>query len=236
MTTAAGALCALAAVFVGSMIVRSPRSAPSRKWTFTEPGLGASGLGLAMPASSSGIWLLDDHPGASGERALVNLAGDPGERAAVAVVDAEPLRDARVTARCKAAGEGKSSSCGVVLRYGHAQGYYVVRVEKAPPALVFAAVSPGSERAIQTKPVDLRPADWHVIEAEVRGDHIVARLDGRAVIDARDQNLPGPGAVGLWAPSEGIAYFDEMTVAPLTPAIAHPVDMLPILLQQKARR
>lgn len=54
--------------------------------------------------------------------------------------------------------------------------------------------------------------------------------NGRRVIEARDLGLLSPGAVGLWAPAECVAYFDELAVRAL-PSSLGDLDLLPFVLR-----
>jgi hypothetical protein len=51
------------------------------------------------------------------------------------------------------------------------------------------------------------------------------RQYGREVIDVRDPTLSDQGALGLWAPADCVAYFDELTVQAL-PAALTPAELL----------
>lgn len=45
-------------------------------------------------------------------------------------------------------------------------------------------------------PVNPAPNQWHSYEVEVRGDHLVAKLDGTKILDGRDSKFKG-GYIGL---------------------------------------
>src|SRR5262245_16839616 len=66
---------------------------PLRTWTFQEPEGDLAALGLRFSHPEGGEWRLVDHEGASGNRALVNLAGLPRAAAASAIVTDGLARD-----------------------------------------------------------------------------------------------------------------------------------------------
>jgi hypothetical protein len=64
-------------------------------------------------------------------------------------------------------------------------------------------------------PVDPAPNQWHSYEVEVRGDHIVATLDGAKVLDGRDSKFKR-GYIGLQHHKDNRIEFRDITVKPVT--------------------
>lgn len=64
-------------------------------------------------------------------------------------------------------------------------------------------------------PVNPAPNQWHAYEVEVRGDHIVATLDGVKVLDGRDATFKR-GYVGLQHHKNNRIEFRDISIKPVT--------------------
>jgi len=196
-----------------------------RTWLFLEDVTDLRSLGFRTPTRAAGEWVLQPHEDATGARALVNLAGAPQERPATAIVDRPTPRDLHLGARCKVSAERPEQACGVVFRYQDHGTHYVARVDAAAAMVTLGVVVDGVERRIHAEAADVGPSRWHDLGVQARADHIVVTWNGRKVIDVRDPTLSDQGAVGLWAPADCIAYFDELTVQALPPVLT-PTELL----------
>ena len=112
---------------------------------------------------------------------------------------------------------------GVVARYqgevGYEASYYVLRLLKreyeATPKYVLEKVVDGVATPLATvEGPGFAPRQWHVIELEVRGNTLTARLDGKLLMQANDaQPLPA-GQVGVYTRAIGGILFDDFIVSP----------------------
>lgn len=204
-------------------------SSEPRTWMFLEDVTDPRSLGFHTPTAAAGEWVLQFHEDATGARALVNLAGAPAERPATAVADRPSPRDLQLGARCKVSPDRPEQACGVVFRYQDHGNHYVARVDAAAGVVTLGVVVDGAERLIHAEAADVGASRWHDLAVQARADHIVVTWNGRKVIDVRDPTLSRQGAVGLWAPADCVAYFDELTVQAL-PAVLSPAELLPFML------
>ncbi|MBO9339335.1 MAG: hypothetical protein J7464_11570 [Chloroflexus sp.] len=112
---------------------------------------------------------------------------------------------------------------GVVARYqgevGYEASYYVLRLLKreyeATPKYALEKVVDGVVTPLATvEGPGFAPRQWHVIELEVRGNTLTARLDGKLLMQANDaQPLPA-GQVGVYTRAIGGILFDDVIVTP----------------------
>ncbi len=112
---------------------------------------------------------------------------------------------------------------GVVARYqgevGYEASYYVLRLLKseyeATPKYALEKVVDGVATSLATvEGPGFTPRQWHVIELEVRGNTLTARLDGKLLMQANDaQPLPA-GQVGVYTRAIGGMLFDDFIVSP----------------------
>ncbi|WP_028458907.1 hypothetical protein [Chloroflexus sp. Y-396-1] len=112
---------------------------------------------------------------------------------------------------------------GVVARYqgelGYEASYYLLRLLKreyeATPKYVLERVVDGVATPLATvEGPGFAPRQWHVIELEMRGNTLTARLDGKLLMQANDaQPLPA-GQVGVYTRAIGGMLFDDFIVSP----------------------
>jgi hypothetical protein len=227
--TALGLCVVVAVVAAVDAAGSAPRKAQHR-WTFLDEESDPTQLGFRLAAERAGAWRVDDHAEATGARALVNLAGAPGEEPATAVVERLAPRDLQALTRCKVSPEHPDQACGVVFRYRDARNHYVARADAADAAVILSAIVDGVERPLQRASVEVRPSVWQELVVHARGERLVVDWNGLRVIDVRDLGLLAPGGVGLWAPAACEAYFDELAVNALpTPPDAR--EFLPFVLR-----
>ena len=112
---------------------------------------------------------------------------------------------------------------GLVVRYqgevGYESSYYRLRLLKneyeATPKYALERVVDGVVTPLAT--VDgpgFAPRQWHVVELEVRGGELTARLNGKLLLRASDPNPLPAGRVGIYTRALGGIMFDDFIVAP----------------------
>ena len=205
---------------------------PARTWTFEGAATDPASLGFETSSKEAGEWRVVDHEGASGNRALVNLAGDPTAPAASAIAQNSVMRDLKAATRCKSSAGRRLQSCGLVFRYIDRANYYVARVDVGRGEVSLGVVVRGVERPIKSALSDVS-GTWQELAVVAQADHLLVALNGRELFTVRDPTLPSAGRIGVWAPADGEAYFDELSFAVLPATRAHPSDLLPILLRRR---
>jgi hypothetical protein len=69
---------------------------------------------------------------------------------------------------------------------------------------------------------------WHELAVDARGGMIRLDWNGRKIVEVAERSLSTSGHVGLWVPSAGVAFFDELTVERVSDA-PHALEVLPLL-------
>lgn len=227
---ATAALACIAAI--GALAyVAAPPSLEKLRWTFTEPAVAPTELGLRSAlanGSGSGEWSVEDDAHATGARALVNREGSAAGTPALIVATSAFTRDLRAVTRCKVAPDMPARACGVVFRFRDESNYHVARLDSADGTLVVSALLGGRERVLGTRAAKVAPGVWQELAVEARGARIRLSLNGSSTLDVVDSAPASAGNVGLWSPAAGVAYFDELSVDAL-PASAQAFELLPLL-------
>ncbi|WP_298819156.1 hypothetical protein [uncultured Chloroflexus sp.] len=112
---------------------------------------------------------------------------------------------------------------GLVARYqgevGYEASYYRLRLLKseyeATPKYALEKVVEGVAVPLATvEGPGFAPRQWHVVELELRGGELTARLDGKVVLRASDPDPLPAGRAGLYTRALGGILFDDFIVAP----------------------
>jgi hypothetical protein len=201
---------------------------PSRwKWTFTERDTPVHALGLAMPLPEGGAWTIEEHAGATGGRALVNHVGDVPSGHAIAVTSSTPSGDLTIHTRCEP-GEHDEAACGVVFGYRGPADFFLYRVDARADKVELVRVEGAKTTALTGLDEPIDPKTWQSLTVEIRGSRVRASRNGGEILEMENTAIASPGRVGLWAPSGGLAVFDELTLLPVSKD-PDPLELLPIL-------
>jgi hypothetical protein len=105
---------------------------------------------------------------------------------------------------------------GLVWRYRDANNYYITRWNPLETNFRVYHVVAGKRTQLATADVTLPADEWHTVRAVQSGNHIQCYLDGKLLLDVKDETLKDAGAVGLWSKADAVTWFDNLTIA--TPA------------------
>lgn len=211
----------LAIVAILASFLPSSVRAQKQRWTFVDAATPAD-LGLSPRVATAGGWTLEEHPVATGGRAMVNHEGDPGSSPAILLVSGTRARDVRAMTRCK------GESCGIAFRVVDERTYALARIDAPSRRVELVAVADGIERVIDAGSIGGAPEAWQELAVEARGDVVRVASNGRIVLETTSAEPAAVGGVGLWAPAASRAYFDELVVEPL-PASPQALEVLPLL-------
>lgn len=56
------------------------------------------------------------------------------------------------------------------------------------------------------------PKAWHKIQIKHKKNKIVAKLDGKKLIEVEDTTFTKPGNAGLWTKADAVTAFDDFKV------------------------
>jgi hypothetical protein len=185
-----------------------------RTWHFVDAISDPSALGFSTKGDESGAWTIASVRDATGARALVNEAGSASAKPAVAVAHEPLVRDVLLSTRCRATTDRPDQACGLVFRYLDDETHYVARVDAIAAAVVLSVIVDGEARTVREAPVRIEPGSWSLLTVRAAGHHVLVSWNGQTMIDVLDRTLTTPGGVGMWAPADCVAFFDQLTVHP----------------------
>ncbi|MGQ0612919.1 MAG: family 16 glycoside hydrolase [Planctomycetaceae bacterium] len=130
----------------------------------------------------------------------------------VAIWKRQRFGDVDVTIRFKPISGRIDSSGGIIFRARDGKNYYVVRANSLEDNFRLYTVTDGDRDQIASTRVD-PPAlgEWHTLRVVAVGPRIQAYLNGRLLIDHRDETFQ-MGYVGLWTKADAVTEFDDLEV------------------------
>ncbi|MFO0836912.1 MAG: PepSY domain-containing protein [Phycisphaerae bacterium] len=210
----------------------SPEEPGGRAWTFDrEPaGKPPAGWSAAFTNGQEGKaqWLVTADPKPmTGPKAL-KLNAESGVRTYnLCLVKDTALEDVDVRARIRADGGKEDQGGGLVWRCKDADNYYICRINPLEGNFRVYHVIAGQRQQLQSVDVRTEPGKWYAIRAKMLGDHILCFLDGKKLLDMRDDSIKGAGMIGLWTKADASSSFDNVAVRK---ASAYPTDADPVAL------
>jgi hypothetical protein len=59
--------------------------------------------------------------------------------------------------------------------------------------------------------VETAAGRWYALRVVMIGDQIACYLDGKKLLEARDESFREPGMIGLWTKADAGSSFDDLT-------------------------
>jgi hypothetical protein len=155
----------------------------------------------------------DTAPSKSGY-ALAQTAEGPNALFNLCVAEGPGLKDVEIAVAFKAVRGTHDQGGGLVWRFQDANNYYVARMNPLEDNYRLYKVVAGRRMQLATKE-DLKvPAnEWHTLKVKQVGDRIECFLDGKKVLEGRDDTFQKAGKVGLWTKSDAQTFFDALKVS-----------------------
>jgi hypothetical protein len=197
-----------AAAAVGGLMAVTGRQAKAAgsemRFDFTRP--------LEGWETVSGQWSVEDVPGASNGKALVQHATNNDFN--VIVAPGGPFADADVSMRFKPISGKRDAAAGIVFRFSEGR-YYVIRANALEDNFNLYYYDNGRRKILETQTKAPALGQWHKLRISAEGDRLRGWLNEQQLIDHRDDRFKS-GRVGLWTKADSVTAFDDLVVNPIT--------------------
>jgi hypothetical protein len=159
----------------------------------------------------TGKWGIEDVPGASQGKALVQRATNNAFN--VIVAPGGPYTDVDVSVRFKPISGSEDASAGIVFRFSEGR-YYVIRANALEDNFNLYYYDRSRHQITGARVKAPALGQWHKLRITAEGDHIKGRLNDQLLIDHRDSRFKS-GRVGLWTKADSVTAFDDLVVSPM---------------------
>jgi hypothetical protein len=148
---------------------------------------------------------------------LAQTAESPNNLFNICVAEDTSYKDVELSVSFKPIAGKNDQGGGFVWRYRDHDNYYIARAnpagKKGTSFAVYKVVD-GKRTALQSTSVTKIPVgEWHKLRITMTGDHMECYLDGKKLLDAKDDTFPNAGKVGLWSKSDAQTHFDDFKVS-----------------------
>ena len=150
----------------------------------------------------------------SGKRVLVQRAVKNEYN--VIVAPSGPYTDVDVSVKFKPISGREDASGGIMFRFSDGK-YYVIRANALEDNFRFYAYDKGRRQLATARVTPPALGQWHTIRVVAVGSRIQGWLNGRLLLDQRDERFR-TGRVGVWTKADSITAFDDLTIRLLSPA------------------
>jgi hypothetical protein len=206
-------LCAFAMVVFAACLGAAALSEEAAKpavfnFDADKPGDAPKGWEAAV-----GTWkVAADESAPSRPNVLVQSAEGPNPQFNVALATATSFKDLDLTVRMKAVAGKIDQGGGPVWRAKDAKNYYVCRWNPLEDNFRLYKVVDGKRTQLANADLKAEPG-WRTIRVVAKGEQIECYLDGKKVVEAKDDTFKDAGKVGLWTKADAATHFDDLAVS-----------------------
>ena len=189
-----------------------------RTLTFMKGDVGKVPTGWKEDKTGKGdgsVWkvVADDTAPSKSGFALAQTAEGPNALFNLCVMDESSFKDVEASVAFKAVQGKLDQGGGIVWRYQDANNYYVARMNPLEDNFRVYKVIDGKRTQFENADVKVAAGEWHTLKVKQDGDHIECFLDGKKLLDHKDDSIVKPGKVGLWTKADAQTHFDQFKVS-----------------------
>jgi len=165
-------------------------------------------------AGKPATWAVTPDPTAPSPPNVLAITGtkNTGSTYNLAIAGLTSFEDLDLTVQVKANSGTEDQGGGPIWRAKDGDNYYICRLNPLEGNLRVYRVVSGNRRQLGTADAKANAGEWHSIRVVMTGNRIECYLDGRKLLEAQDDALPGAGMIGLWSKADAATAFDDLAV------------------------
>ncbi len=101
---------------------------------------------------------------------------------------------------------------GIMWRVRNKNNYYVARFNPLEDNFRIYYVHNGKRKMIKSAKIALPAGKWHTMKIIQNGNEFEGYLNGKKLIEGKNDLFRNPGGVGLWTKADAATSFDDFTV------------------------
>jgi hypothetical protein len=146
--------------------------------------------------------------------AIAQTAEGPDALFNLCVAKESSFKDGEISVAFKALKGKEDQGGGIVWRWKDADNYYICRMNPLEDNFRVYKVVAGKRMQLATTKNDVKVpvGEWHTIKITMQGEQIECSLDGKKLLEAKDDTFKEAGKVGLWTKADAQTEFDNLTV------------------------
>lgn len=208
LTLVAGGLC-LAMDEKDEKDEKGEKKGHGKHWSFDADKAGGATAGFKTAVGEWKVAADDSAP--SKPNVLAQTAKNSGSTFNLVFVEGSSWKDLDVSVKMKAVAGDEDQGGGLVWRAKDAKNYYIARFNPLEDNHRLYKVVDG--KRIQLASATVKPgAGWHELKVEMKGNGIECYLDGKKLLEAKDDTFKEAGMIGLWSKADAQSQFDDLKV------------------------
>ncbi|MEW6747412.1 MAG: PepSY domain-containing protein [Planctomycetota bacterium] len=185
--------------------------------TFDQDQVGKTPDGLLIkqnnPTKELGKWTVEADSAAPSKPNVLSLRTVNGNATFnLAIFEKVKAKDVELSVALRGNSGQHDQGGGLMWRVKDENNYYICRINPLEPNVRVYKVVDGKRKQLQTVEVKTETGTWYALKAVMAGDHIKCFLDGKPLLDVRDDTFKDAGMVGLWTKADASTSFDDFTV------------------------
>jgi len=202
-------------MFVAASMGGDKKTPP--RWDFEDATVGklpADWMATQSGEGKGSDWkVLDDKTAPKGAKVLAQTSPDgPNALFNLCVFGKYSVIDLDLSVAFKSVAGKKDQGGGPVWRYQDPKNYYVVRMNPLEDNFRLYKFVDGKRIQLATADVTAESGKWHTIRVVHKGDQIQCFLNGKKLLEAKDDTIKGTGKIGLWTKADAQTYFDDVVI------------------------
>lgn len=121
------------------------------------------------------------------------------------------IEDGSVEVKLKPISGNEDAAGGLVWRWKDGDNYYIARANALEDNVSLYYTQDGRRNTIKYVSAPVAKNQWHTLKVEFTGTSIRVTFDSKLYIEAKDEHISGPGAVGVWTKADSVTAFDDFT-------------------------
>lgn len=184
-------------------------SAETESFDLTKPGGLPAGWISGVTGFGSPVWAVVADPGAPTPPHVLQQSGFGTYP--WAVKKDVSIADGFVETRFKSISGKEDQAGGVVWRWRDSRTYYVARANANENNVSLYYTTLGIRSTIKYVDAPVPRNVWHILRVEFSDKSIRVLLNGKLYIEADDDHITQPGAIGVWTKADSVTSFDRVT-------------------------
>ncbi len=117
--------------------------------------------------------------------------------------------DVTVSIRFKPISGSEDRAAGIIFRVQDKDNFYILRANALEDNVNIYKYVAGRRHEVKGGSAKVPSGKWQELRVEVKGDSIRGFLNGKLVVEARDDTFKA-GKVGLWTKADSVTCFDNV--------------------------
>lgn len=199
----------------GKVVEPETKKTDAYSWSFDKDPAGAPPPGWLFKqtnaAAPPGAWTVQPDLAAPSKPNVLSLKTENKDQTFnLALADKTSLRDVDISVKVRADSGKQDQGGGLVWRCKDENNYYVCRLNPLELNYRLYKVVNGSRKQLASADARIDTGKWYALRAVMIGNRIECYLDGRRLLDAKDDNIKDAGMVGLWSKADASTSFDDL--------------------------